>query len=295
MPVVHAQKRVPLKVASYNIRYENHNDVKAGNGWQGRLPVIVDLLTWESPDIFGAQEVLEGQYEDLKRQLPAYAAYGIGRADGKTAGEYAPIFYKKDRFEVVDQGTFWLSETPQKPSKGWDAVLPRICSWVKLKLRDNHKVIWAFNAHYDHVGVKARANSSQLILDKIEEMTQGEPTVLMGDFNVDQHHRAYQIIEASDLMDDSFVNAEHRMAHNGTFNGFHTEQWTSGRIDHIFTSPNIEVSHYALLTPVYWRVDEKALTVEPGHFPKEVSAKEAHLHMASDHFPIMARLQVAFE
>ncbi len=292
MTQTRAQQKLPLKIATYNIRYENHNDAKAGNAWKNRLPVIADFLICESPDVVGMQEVLEGQFEDLKTQLPTYTAYGIGRADGKTAGEYAPIFYKKESFKLLDKGTFWLSETPEKPSKGWDAVLPRICSWVKLQHKAEGEILWVFNAHYDHVGVKARHNSSQLILQKIKEMTNEAPVVLLGDFNVDQSHSAYQIFEASDLLEDTYKTAEHRMAYNGTFNAFDSDLWTQSRIDHLFTTPNVEVTHYALLTPVYWKDAQNQPDVKRGNFPKEVSSKEAKLRLASDHFPVLIRVLI---
>ena len=117
-----------LVVGSYNIRYNNQSDAQKGNGWERRYPVITKLISFNDFDILGTQEVLHNQLEDLRRELPQYGYVGVGRDDGKTAGEYAPIFYKKDRFELLKSGHFWMAEQTDFPNKGWDAALPRICT-----------------------------------------------------------------------------------------------------------------------------------------------------------------------
>ncbi len=119
-----------LNVASYNVRNSNPNDAKAGNGWEQRCPVLTQLITFHDFDIFGAQEVKHNQLEDMLNALPAYNYIGVGRDDGKTKGEYAPIFYRKDKFKLLKSGNFWLSEDTTKPNKGWDAAYTRICTWI---------------------------------------------------------------------------------------------------------------------------------------------------------------------
>lgn len=190
MPLL-GQQDLDLKIGSYNIRYDNEGDRENGDSWDDRLPVIVSLLEWEDVDVFGAQEVLVDQLDDMKEKLKDYDAYGVGRDDGKEKGEFAPVFYKTDKFTLLDSGDFWLSETPEKPSKGWDAALPRICSWVKLEEKDTGKKFWFFNLHMDHVGIQAREKSSELVVEKIKEMAGDETAFLTGDFNVDQNNEIY--------------------------------------------------------------------------------------------------------
>jgi len=283
-----AQSPLTLKVGSYNIRYDNKWDREADNSWDDRLPVIASIIEWEDVDVFGAQEVLVDQLADMDHALSGYANYGIGRDDGKEEGEYAPVFYKKDKFKLLDSGTFWLSETPDKPSKGWDAALPRICSWVQLEEKESGQTLWFFNLHMDHVGIKAREESSKLVVEKIEEMTAGEPVFLTGDFNVDQKNEIYDILEGAEGLKDSFNEAEHKMAWNGTFNAFDSELWTDSRIDHIFVSKDIKVTHYAVLLETY-RTKLSEEEIKKGDFPEELSSQPAKVRLPSDHFPIFAR------
>ena len=142
-------KAQDLRVASYNIRNENTHDI--GNLWKDRYKAVAALVKFHDFDIFGVQEALIHQLETLQTELPTYTYYGIGRDDGKLAGEHESIFYKKDRFRLLDKGDFWLSATPDIPSKSWDApCCNRICSWVKLKDNASEKIFYVFNAHYDY-------------------------------------------------------------------------------------------------------------------------------------------------
>ena len=184
-----------LYIGQYNIRNANAKDSAAGNGWDRRCPVVCDILRVESFDIFGSQEVLHSQMEDLQRALPEYGFVGVGRNDGKTEGEYAPIFYKKDRIKCLQSGTFWLSETPYVvASVGWDAKYTRICTWGQFKDLKSGKRFWMFNLHMDHRGVEARKQSCYLVLSKVKEMCGKQPYILTGDFNVDQKNEIYNII-----------------------------------------------------------------------------------------------------
>ena len=177
-----------LTVGTFNIRCKTPKDDAKGDGWDTRKKWVVDLIEFEYPDIFGTQEVRYEQKLDLIDMLPEYDCVGVGRDDGKNGGEHELIFFKRNRFKVLRHGDFWLSETPEVPSKGWDAALPRICTWAYLKDRKTHKKIWFFNLHNDHIGVLARQEAAKLVVARIKEMTKkGEQVFLTGDFNVDQN------------------------------------------------------------------------------------------------------------
>lgn len=284
-----------LTVASYNVRYRNEMDDAAGNGWKRRAPWICGLILFQDFDIFGAQEVLEPQLGDLLEMLPGYAYVGVGRNDGATEGEYAPVFYKTDCFRLLDNGHFWLSETPDRPSVGWDAALPRICTWGRFADTRTGRTFWFFNLHMDHVGVRARAESARLVVRKIGEMcTPEEGVVLTGDFNVDQHDEIYRIFTASEALGDSYERAALRYAPNGTFNDFDPSLKTDSRIDHVFVSPAFRVDRYGVLTETYRSATEdSSREIHSGQFPKEVSLRPYEARLPSDHFPVVVKL--AFE
>jgi endonuclease/exonuclease/phosphatase family metal-dependent hydrolase len=279
-----------LVVGSYNIRYNNQGDTENGNGWQCRYPVITKLISFNDFDILGMQEVLHNQLEDLQRELPQYGYVGVGRDDGKTAGEYAPVFYKKDRFELLKSGHFWMADQTDYPNKGWDAALPRICTWAQFKDRKKKKKIWFFNLHMDHVGVEARKHSSQLVLKKIEEMCGKDAVILTGDFNVDQTHESYKLLANSNILFDSYEKARVRYALNGTFNAFKPNRMTNSRIDHIFVSGKFEVDRYGVLTDTYRVPIENSKELNMGDFPKEVFSTEAETRLPSDHYPVKVYL-----
>ena len=186
-----------LFVGSYNIRYHNSDDDRNGNVWKTRCKVICDQVNFESPDIFGAQEVLHAQLGDLLGALDGYDYIGVGRDNGKTKGEYAAIFYKKDRVKLLNKGNFWLNETPDKPKLGWDAACIRICSWGEFEQAETGFRFYYFNLHMDHVGVVARREAAKLVVKKIGEIAKGAPVVLTGDFNVDQNDEIYRIFTSS--------------------------------------------------------------------------------------------------
>ena len=241
-----------LTVATYNIRNANKGDAERGNGWERRCPWVCGLIEFQGFDIFGSQEVLDGQLHDMLAQLPDYAYIGVGRDDGKAKGEYSPIFYKKERFRLLDEGHFWLSEVTDRPNKGWDAALPRICTWGHFLDRQTRRRFWFFNLHMDHVGVRAREESAKLVVAKIREMCgPREFVILTGDFNVDQNNPIYTTFTASGVLADSYETAARRYAPNGTFNNFNPTLKTDSRIDHIFVSPSVRVHDYGVLTDTY--------------------------------------------
>lgn len=281
-----------LVVASYNIRNDNSGDAKRGNGWAQRCPIICDQIEWNNVDIFGAQEVKRNQIDDMLSELEGYAFVGVGRDDGKDKGEFSPVFYKTDRFKLLDQGTFWISETPEKVGvKGWDAALPRICSYARLQDKVTKKKFWFFNLHMDHIGVEARKEGAKLIARKITEMCGNEPAMVSGDFNVDQNNEAYKTIVSQGVLTDSYEKSAKRYIQNGTFNSFNPNLYTKSRIDHIFVTKQVNVSHYAVLTDGYWTENTMpAKSIKGEAAPKEISFQKYIHRCPSDHYPVMIRV-----
>lgn len=283
---IQVTKAEKLTVASFNVRYHNSSDSIKGNGWKQRCPLICNLIRFNDFEVFGAQEVLHDQLKDMLTGLPEYDYIGVGRDDGKTKGEYAPIFYQKDKFIALESGHFWLSEITDRPNKGWDAALPRICTWAKLKDNETGFVFFFFNLHMDHIGVEARKNSAKLVLKKITEMCGDNPVILTGDFNVDQNSPNYAVLEGSDLLNDSYKAAKIRYALNGTFNDFKPDSKTESRIDHVFVSPSFTVERYGVLTDTYRTEISESKSEKSSNFPKEVSLTKYVARTLSDHFPV---------
>ena len=254
-----------LTAGSYNIRYANPGD--AGNLWVDRAPVVAALLRFHDFDVFGTQEALKNQLDDINNALPAYARYGRGRDDGQDKGEHSAIFYKKDKFKLLNKGDFWLSQTPDKPSLGWDATCcNRICSWVYLQDLTTNQKFYVFNVHYDHQGVEARQESSKLLLRKIEEIAGKQPVVLTGDFNGDQQSEWYLTVANSGLLKDTYKQVPYPYANNASFNAFGKQLDRKEIIDHIFVTNHFKVNKWGILTDTYH-----------GKFP-------------SDHFPVLVKL-----
>ncbi|HNU60249.1 MAG TPA: endonuclease/exonuclease/phosphatase family protein, partial [Aquaticitalea sp.] len=139
-----------------------------------------------APDVLGVQEAMPNQMKDMDSLLVDYGFVGVGRDDGKDLGEYSAIFYHKHKLRIVESATFWLSQTPDKVSMGWDAACNRVCTYALFEDKVSNEQFWVFNTHFDHIGVEARKNSTLLILDKIEQITGGnKPVFLMGDFNME--------------------------------------------------------------------------------------------------------------
>lgn len=171
-----------VKVVSYNIRVGTARD--HANGWQFRHPATDAMLREVSPDVFGLQEAMDFQIEYIHTLLPQYECVGVGREDGKNKGEHMSIFYRKDRIELLDWGTYWLSETPEVPSKGWDAAYIRTATWTKMKVKATGKEFFYVNTHLDNEGAEARRNGLALIVERIAGMNPGGyPMILTGDFN----------------------------------------------------------------------------------------------------------------
>ena len=182
MTVVTNAQKLRLNVLTFNIRYDNPGD--SLNNWKYRKNFAARMIVNYDIDVFGTQEVLNNQLNDILSLLPAYSYAGVGRLDGKTAGEYSAVFYKKEKFNLLDSGTFWLSENPSVVGvKGWDAACERIVTWVVLQDKETLKKFAFINTHFDHIGPVARRESSKLLLSKVDEIAKGVPLFVTGDFN----------------------------------------------------------------------------------------------------------------
>ncbi|GAB3506772.1 endonuclease/exonuclease/phosphatase family protein [Spirosoma knui] len=258
-----AQKTAPINIATYNLRYNTPND--GVNAWPNRKENVKSLIRYHEFDIFGTQEGLIGQLNDLS-EMTEFARIGKGRDDGKEAGEHSAIFYKKDRFSVLQSGDFWLSETPDKPGKGWDATCcNRICSWAKFKDRTTNKEFYFFSVHFDHQGVEARRQSGKLMVQKIKEIAKNAPVVCVGDLNSTPETEQVQTMQT--ILNDAYkVTAMPPYGPVGTFNSFKFDAPMNNRIDYIFVSKGIDVLKYAALT------DSKEQRYPSDHQPVVVKA-----------------------
>ena len=233
-----------INIITFNIRYNTPND--GVNAWPNRIDMVSGLLKFHDPDIFGFQEALIGQIQDIQNKLPDFEWFGVGRDDGKVGGEFSPIFFNKSKFILIDHGTFWLSETPNEPSKGWDAALNRIVTWGKFKSKVTGKPFYVFNTHFDHIGVEARKNSAELISKKIEELIndQNYPVILTGDFNLTPEQEPVLLIKKF-LKDSREISEQSPYGPVGTFNSFDWNAAMDERIDYIFVNDRISVLKYA--------------------------------------------------
>lgn len=295
-----------MLVGSYNIRYKNWNDSVQGEIWQKRCQVICDQVNFMAPDIFGTQEVLYVQLQDMLKALDGYDYIGVGRDDGEHGGEHEAIFYKTNKLQLLDHGDFWLSETPNKPGLGWDAVCIRICTWGKFAVKEGQqqhgmlnrkttatgKEFFFFNLHMDHVGVVARHEAAKLVVQRVREMAQGAPVFITGDFNVDQNDEIYTIFTESGLLKDSYDAARIRFAENGTFNAFKTNYFTTSRIDHVFVSPSTRVEAYGVFTNSYWTPDDDPNdNLKANDAPLQISFDTYIRHNPSDHYPVFVKVK----
>jgi endonuclease/exonuclease/phosphatase family metal-dependent hydrolase len=235
-----------IRIITYNIRYNNPDD--GINAWPNRSKNVAALLEFHQADIFGLQEALIGQIEDIQAQLPQMKWVGVGRDDGKKAGEFSPIFYNSKKFTALKQGWFWLSETPEKPGLGWDAACTRICTWIVLKENKSNEKLMVFNTHFDHKGDQARIESAKLILRKIKELnTENLPVILTGDFNLTPE-QAPVVLVSKELNDARSVSQDKPYGPSGTFEDFDFSSPLKERIDYIFVNNKIVVKQYGILS-----------------------------------------------
>ena len=249
-----------LKIMTYNIRLNVASDGE--NAWPNRKDYFMSQVQFYSPDIFGVQEATPSQVIDIASGMPKYSKFGIGREDGGT-GEACTIYYKKDRFKLQDSNTFWLSETPNVVSRGWDAACNRVCTYGLFTDLKTKKTFYVFNLHLDHMGEVARVKGVQVVLDKIKAInTKKYPVFLMGDFNSEPN--TPQITEIKKVMDDTRdVSKEKPFGPSGTFNNFKHNEPVTLLIDYIFISKNsgLTVQKHAVLS------DSKDLKYPSDHLP----------------------------
>lgn len=245
-----AQKDTWVRIMTTNIRYASPND--GVNIWDNRKDWLCDNIKFMDVDMLGGQEVIYTQLQDMIERLPNYAHVGVGR-NGGNQGEFCPIFYKKDKYKLLDSDTFWLSETPDKVnSKGWDAALPRIVTWVKLKDLKTKQEFFFFNAHFDHKGKEARLKSAELLIQKTKQIAGEVPFFVTGDFNFTPSVEAYDVLtkqnDANYLLQDSYHTAEVVYGPKYTFNGFNLEPDPNrDRIDYIFSHGDIKIAKHHIV------------------------------------------------
>lgn len=255
-----------IRVMSFNIRYDNPAD--GINSWDNRKTLVTSDIG--NLDMIGMQEVLKHQLDYILVEFPVYGSIGVGREDGQTKGEYAPVFYKTDRFRLLDQGTFWLSATPRDTgSVGWDAALTRICTWGKFLDKSSSMEFYFLNTHFDHMGDTARTESARLILDFINKETKDLPVLLTGDFNSSANDEPYLILTnpENNMTDACTAGNSPEACREGTYNGFGTQK-DPERIDMIFFKGGWKVVSY------------KVLKIKDGEM------------FISDHWPVVAELKI---
>jgi endonuclease/exonuclease/phosphatase family metal-dependent hydrolase len=234
-----AQQPGQIKVMSWNIRLDTPADGQ--NQWKYRKSGVCDLIMNESPDLLGVQEALHNQMKDMRNGLKGYKSIGVARDDGKKAGEYSAVFYKKSRLRSLRSGTFWLSETPDQPgSRGWDAACNRVVTWSVFRDKETGREFLMMNTHFDHVGDTARIESAALIIRKSASLSGKLPVILTGDFNVTDRHRAYRILTWADneiVFTDTRKSAGAEISGpEYTFVGFSDQFEASDQIDFIFAT-----------------------------------------------------------
>ncbi len=258
--IAHSQS---LQVMSYNLRFDNPQD--GVNQWSARKDNVYSLIKKYNPDVMGIQEGLQNQLEDIK-QHTGLDYVGVGRDDGKSKGEYSAIFFRRERLEVLEQNTFWLSESPAEPgSKSWDAAITRVATWAKLKDLKTRKTFVVINTHFDHIGKTARMKSAELIKQKIKAIAGDLPVIVTGDFNAEPTEPPYSIMTSNEGMQLFDAGRESK---EGTYCTFVVGSVPCKRIDYIFHSAKAKSNNFSVISDN----DGK-------HYP-------------SDHLPIQAKLKI---
>jgi len=254
-------------VGTFNLRNDNEGDV--GNRWAQRGPIAANLLRFHQYDIFGTQEGLKNQIDDLSNFLPEFNHYGAGRSDGRDGGEHSTIFYRKEKFKLLNKGDFWLSENPDKPGLGWDATCcNRICSWVYLQDIQSGKKFYYFNTHFDHQGKIARMESAKLVIKKVKEIAVGAPAIFTGDLNGGQKSEWYLSLANSGFLTDTYTQIKYPYVNNSSFNDWGNEVKGNEIIDHVFVTNSFTTQRWGVLTDTY------------------------HGKYISDHFPILVEVRL---
>lgn len=232
-----------LKVMTYNIRYDNPGD--GVNQWDKRKTKVFDVLEKYNPDIIGVQEALYHQLTDIADHLEEYEFFGAGRDDGKRKGEHSAVFIRKDRFKILEQKTFWLSETPEVPgSKNWDAAITRVATWGRLEDKKSKTVFLMINTHFDHRGKESRKESAELLKERAAALGDNLPVIITGDFNFTRDKPPYEVMMSRDgirLIDTAPAEAP------GTACGFVVDARPCSAIDYIFHTPHWKSQDYQVI------------------------------------------------
>ena len=261
-----------IQVMSFNIRYSSSSD--GDNAWPNRKHIVAQTIRFHKVDIVGIQEALYTQILDLQSLLPEFDWKGVGRDDGQKKGEFTPVFFKKDRFQVLKSGNFWLSEDPDKPgSIGWDAACPRVVTWIEFKDKGSNTIFYFFNTHFDHMGAAARKNSSYLLVNRIIQIDEKIPLILSGDFNCTSQDDPYKILitglnNKSGLQNTMDISLHGHYGGTQTFNGFQEVPRPGFIIDFIFVRSVEKVLHHGII------------------------ADKWDSRYASDHYPVYAEIQI---
>lgn len=255
-----------IAVMTYNIRFAGDEQKEGLNHWNNRKENLASVIRSHHADILGVQEALKSQIDDLLKMFPEFSFLGEGR-DGGGKGEYSAILFNKNKFDVIKSSTFWLSETPDDISTGWDAQFKRVCTWAEFKRKSDGKSFFFFNTHFDHVGENARTNSAKLIKEKIVSLADNKPAILTGDFNFQSDAAGYKILtEDDELKDAQFISSVPHEGGEVSFNGFGTVNDQKYKIDYIFVNDQVEVLTHKIDTAKF-----------NGRFP-------------SDHMPVTAEI-----
>ena len=260
-----------LKVMTFNIRYDNPRD--SINAWPNRASFLCRFLKDEEPDLIGMQEVLAHQYDYIDSVMTGYSSVGVGRSDGAKKGEMNPVFFKKERFDLIRTRTFWLSDTPDVAgTKAWGANLPRIVTWVELSEKTTLEHFYFFNTHFAHDSDSARILSSGLLLNRVDSIAAGFPFVVTGDLNMRISGKGYEILtgpyESVPLFTDTYAVSEKRPTGPAyTFNGF-SDSISAGRIDYVFVRTGMKVLEHRTFI------------------------RKEHSVYISDHWPVMATISL---
>jgi len=242
-----------FRVMSFNISCDYGADGE--NNWEFRRETLLDVIKENDPVLLGVQEAVPQQMDDLNANLPGYASYGVGRDDGARKGEAMAVFYKTDAVELLDKGKFWLSETPDVPSKGWDAMCFRTVTWGKFRCKKTGKLFCFANTHFDHVGVVARKEGAKLIMRRMSQIADGKaPYFVSGDFNVTDESDAYATITSGvpdenipGLRDSNKIAQEREIAQEYTFHDWGQVPPEDGSIiDFVFVNDKVDVKKFKI-------------------------------------------------